>query len=203
MRRFWWLAAAAAATVWTSCSDGTGPAGRLDAELSFVRQGPLAPPLRVVRDSFWAVVGDGRDIRLYYEDPTVPGTDGDDFLRFEVPGSGLYRKPDGTRFLPGDSVLITITVVDPTRFQVEFEPAGLQFNPDQPARLRFYYYHADHDFNEDGVEDAADAEIETELDLWRRAAPGAVWFRVGALKFEESDELDALILSFSQFAVAW
>jgi hypothetical protein len=185
-----------------ACQDNAGPGGVDDARLSIVRQDALAPPLLAARDSFWAKVGDGREVRLFYQG-ALPTDSGDEFLRFEVPGDGLYRKPDGSAFRAGDSILITVTVVDPARFTFEFAPANLQFNPQNPARLRVRYAHGDKDFDDDGDRDGVDDAIETELDLWYRRAAGALWFRVGAVKFEEADEIDGLIRTFSQYAVAW
>ena len=179
-----------------ACTDNSGPGGVADARLNFVRQSGTAPPLLAARDSFWAKVDDGRELRLFYQG-------GDEFLRFEVSGDGLYRKPDGSAFQAGDSILITVTVVDPSRFLFEFAPANLQFNPEHPARLRVRYAHGEKDYDDDGDVDAADNEIEMELDLWRRSAAGALWFKVGAVKFEELDEIDANIRTFSQYAVAW
>lgn len=196
MRRFLLICCAAALL---SCTDSNAP-GVPDPQLHIVQQDPAAPLLDSIVARFWAKVGDGRDVRIGYQPPTA----GEDyFLRFEVPGDGLLRKPDGSAFQPGDSILITLTVVDPARFSVRFEPAGLAFNPDQPARLRFYYYHADHDFNGDGVVDAADTSIEHTLDLWRRESATSPWFRQGSVKFEELDEIDANILSFTEYAIAW
>lgn len=186
-----------------TCTDSAGPDGVPDSQLQKVRQDSSAPPLLTMEASFWAKLGDGREIRLHYQGETSADT-GAEYLRFEVPGNGLLRRPDGSAFQLGDSVLITVTVIDSVRFLYRFEPSGLQFNPSQPARLKVRYFHGDHDFNEDGVEDAADAEIEsTRLDLWRRSGPGALWFKIGTVKFEELDELDANILSFSEHAVAW
>lgn len=185
-----------AAVALVACTDNAGPGGVEEARLSIVRQDTLAPPLVVTRDSFWAKVGDGRELRMFYQG-------GDEFLRFEVSDDGLYRKPDGSVFQAGDSILITITVVDPTRFQFEFAPANLQFNPEHPARLRVRYANCEKDFDEDGDEDQVDNAIETELDLWYRSAAGALWFKVGGVKFEELDEIDANIRTFSQYAVAW
>src|SRR5206468_1337140 len=82
------------------------------------------------------------------------------FLRFEVPNDGLYRKPDGTAFAAGDSIQITVTVVDTKQFRFDFQPSGLQFNPNDPARLKVEYHYADPDFNGDGSVDSGDAEIE-------------------------------------------
>ena len=194
--------AGALALVLLGCGDNTGPAGVPDAQLHIVRQDSLAPPLVATRDSFWAKVGDGRELHLNYEG-VAPGSIGEEFLRFEVPGDGLYRKPDGSAFQPGDSILITVTVLDPTKFLFQFEPSGLRFSPDHPARLKVEYFDGEHDFNGDGVEDSTDVAIEQVLDLWERSGPGAPWFRLGAVKFEELDELDANIYSFTEHAVAW
>jgi hypothetical protein len=200
MRRFLLMLIA---LVLVACTDSSGPAGVPDTQLHVVRQDTLAPPLYSTQGSFWAKQGDGREIRLYYQGAT-PSDTGAEYLRFEVPGDGLLRRPDGTQFQPGDSILITVRVLDTARFLYQFEPAGLQFNPSQPARLKVRYFNANHDFNDDGVEDSVDAQIESSLlDLWRRAAPGAPWFKVGSVKFEELDELDANILSFSDYSIAW
>ncbi|MGH7606038.1 MAG: hypothetical protein ACREME_01755 [Gemmatimonadales bacterium] len=196
------LLALALALLGPGCSENTGPAGRPDANLNVVRQDSLAPPLLTYEASFWAKVSDGREVHLNYQG-TAPADTGAEFLRFEVPGDGLLRRPDGTAFQDGDSILITITVIDSGRFRFRFEPAGLQFNPEHPARLRVRYFQCEQDFDGDGDEDADDERIEQLLDLWRRTGPGALWIRVGSVKFEELDELDANILAFSEYAVAW
>ena len=184
-----------------SCSDSTSP-GVPAAQLHIVQQDLAAPPLLATRDSFWAKVGDGRELHLNYQGAT-PGDTGEEFLRFEVPGDALLRKPDGSAFQPGDSILITVTVVDSAKFQFAFEPAGLQFSPNHPARLKIEYAHADHDFNDDGVQNSADSTIEHILDVWKREGPSVDWFRVGSVKFEALDEIDANILSFTEYAIAW
>jgi len=184
------------------CADNTGPATRDDDQLNIVRQSATAPALLVTRDSFYAKVGAGREKRIYYAD-VVPGDSGEEFLRFEVPGDGLLRHPDGHLFAPGDSILITITIVDATRFLFTFEPSGLLFNPNDPARLKVRYVNSDKDFNDDGVENEVDSVIESELDLWHRQTATSPWFKNGSVKFEELDELSANIRSFSQYALAW
>lgn len=185
-----------------ACGDNTGPGGRPDAELNIIRQDSLAPPLLTTQASVWAKVGDGRELHLNYQGAT-PADTGEEFLRFEIPGDALLRKPDGSAFQPGDSILITITVVDSAFFHFKFQPAGLVFNPEHPARLRVRYLEADHDFDDDGDIDPADDAIEHVIDLWHRTGTGALWLRVGSVKFEHLDELDANILSFSEYAVAW
>lgn len=198
MRRLLLICSAAALL---SCSDSTAP-GVPNANLHIVRQGPTAPPLVVTRDSFWAKVGDGRELHLNYQGAN-PADTGEEFLRFEVPGDGLLRKPDGSLFQTGDSILITITVVDTSKFLFQFEPSGLQFSPDHPAHLKVEYVHADHDYNEDGVENAADSTIAQTLEMWRREGPTTDWFRIGSVRFEALEEIDANILSFTEYAIAW
>lgn len=197
-RRILTLAAVAA----LACADNTGPGGVPNSELHVLRQDSLAPPLVTNAASFWAKVGDGRELHLNYQGAT-PADTGEEFLRFEVPGDGLMRKPDGSAFQTGDSILITVTVIDAARFHFQFEPSGLVFNPEHPARLKVRYFDADRDYDDDGDVDSTDADLEHVLDLWRREGPTAAWFRVGAVKFEELDELAANILSFSEYAVAW
>lgn len=186
-----------------ACSDSGGPPnGSPRAKLSFVLQDSTYRPLLATRDSFWARVGADRQLRLFYQGAT-PADTGPEFLRFEVTNDALFRKPDGSAFGPNDSIRITITVVDPKQFWFEFEPSGLRFNPDKPARLKVKYEYAEKDFSGDGTIDATDAEIEGRLDLWRREPPDTLWFQVGAVKFEELDEFDANLFSFSQYAIAW
>jgi hypothetical protein len=189
-----------AALLLLGCSDNTGPGGVPDTNLHIVLQDTLAPPLDSTVARFWAKVGEGRDVRIAYQ---PPADSAEDFLRFEVPGDGLLRKPDGTAFQAGDSILITVTVIDPARFAFSFEPTGLQFSSDHPARLKLHYFNANHDFDGDGDRDSADDAIEHVLDLWRREGPSAPWFRIGSVKFESLDEIDANILSFSEYALAW
>jgi hypothetical protein len=199
MRR---LFVAVTAALLLGCSESSGPGGVPSSQLHIVQQDTTAPPLVATRDSFWAKVGDGREIHFNYQGAT-PADTGEEFLRLEVPGDGLLRKPDGSAFQPGDSILITITIDDPSHFLFRFEPAGLQFSSEHPARLKVRYFDANHDFNEDGVEDEADSTIEHTLDVWRREGPAADWFRIGSVKFEELDEISANLLAFSEYAIAW
>ncbi|HVH67414.1 MAG TPA: hypothetical protein VM716_06065 [Gemmatimonadales bacterium] len=190
------------ALVGAACNSTSGPQVAPRAALNFVDQDSTYKPLLSTRAQFYVRVGVGRQVRLVYQG-TAPTDSGAEFLRFEVPNDGLYLKPDGTPFGPNDSIQITITVVDPKRFLFDFQPSGLQFNPNDPARLKVEYQYADKDYNGDGVVDSTDVRIEGELDLWRREPPDTLWFTIGAVKFEQLQEFDANILSFSQYAVAW
>lgn len=191
-----------ATLVW-ACSDSAGPPPPVPtSQLHFVVQDSLAPPLLADSASFYAKVGQDRRLELYYQG-VAPGDTGERFLRFEVKASSLLKRPGGAPFQAGDSILITVSLSDPTRFDITFSPPGLQFNPAEPARLTIEYNHSNHDFNEDGVVDSRDAATETKLNLWRREPPDTLWTVVGSLKNEDLDEIEADIISFTQYAVAW
>ena len=191
-----------AAAGW-ACNDGSGPPMPVpSSRLHFVLQDSTAPALLADRGSFYAKVGEDRRLELFYQGGT-PGDTGEAFLRFEVRGNSLVKHPDGSPFQPGDSILISVSVGDPTRFEFTFAPAGLQFNPTDPAQLHIEYNHSNHDFNGDGKHDAQDDVTETKLNVWRREPPDTLWTQIGAVKNEEFDEIEAAILSFTQYAVAW
>jgi hypothetical protein len=199
----WLIAGWVALAVAGACSSASGPASAPPrASLNFVVQDSTYRPLLSTQASFYAKVGEGRQVRLVYQG-SIPTDSGAELLRFEVPSDGLDRRPDGTTFGPGDSIKITVTVVDPKRFVFDFQPAGLRFNPNDPARLKVEYRYADHDFNNDGIIDSTDARIETLLNLWLREPPDSLWFTFGAVKFQDLEEFDVNVVSFSQFAVAW
>ncbi|HSD33500.1 MAG TPA: hypothetical protein VLB49_16410 [Gemmatimonadales bacterium] len=192
----------AAAALALACTDSTGPRQQLPTgQLHFLMQAATAPALLSDTASFYAKVGEDRRVELFYRGLT--SDTGEAFLQFEVRAITLLKRPDGSSFQPGDSILITVAVGDPSKFDFTFSPAGLQFNPADPARLKIEYNYSDHDFNEDGVEDAEDAQAEGLLAIWRREPPDTLWTRLGTLKHVELDEIEAVILSFTQFAVAW
>jgi hypothetical protein len=194
-----------AALLGAACSSSNSPNSPPPvptSQLHFVVQDISAAPLYTAADSFYAKVGDGRELRLYYKD-TISGGTGEEFLRFEVPGDALLRKPDGSTFQAGDSILISVTVLDAQKFVFDFRPAGLQFSPNHPARLKVEYAHSDHDYDGDGTVTPADSTIQGQLDLWKNDPPSTLWFKQGGVNFESLEELDANIVSFSQYAVAW
>lgn len=186
-----------------ACSDSNGPPQPVpNSQLHIVQQAATAPPLLSDTASFYAVVGQDRELRMFYQG-SFPGDTGEEFLRFKVPGDGLLRRPDGTAFQPGDSILISIKVLDPQRFLLEFQPTGLQFSADHQAVLAVEYGHSEHDYNGDGRVDSLDAEIESRLDIWQRRPPDTLWYRLGAANYESYQELEAKIPHFTDHAIAW
>lgn len=173
--------------------DSTAPQSpnqALESELNFLSLRMDAPPLVTTDTSFWAVAGQFHQL-IIRQQPDQPGQEGDEFLEFELRPTTLYRRPDGTFFAPGDSILIQVTV-DSSRVLAEFRPSGLEFNPDEPARLELNYDDAEDEF----------LVVESQIDIWRQERPGDLWFRLGSVRFEDLDEIEARLFGFTRFALA-
>lgn len=194
------MAALAAA----SCSDSPTepePNEKVESALEFLKFPAALLPLIEQQGSFYAVAGEHREMVLRYA-PETPGEEGEEFLSFDVPGDALYRKPDGSPFVRGDSVLIKVTVADDGRFLFRFEPSGLEFNPEHPAELEINYLRTEGDYDGDGDSDGEDQALEEKLSIWKQENVGDPWVKVGTVKFEDVDEIEAKVFSFTGFAVA-
>ena len=182
--------------------DGTDPVDGVEqSQLDFLRFPPDLVPLATQDTSFWAVAGEDREVILHYR-PEAGEQEGEEFLRFKVPGDALLRRPDGSFFARGDSVEIRVQVDPDGRFLFGFQPSGLRFDPEHPAELRVEYVRLGGDLDGDGDVDEADDDFERELRLWKQEAPGGLWFPVGSVKIEDLDEIEAEITSFTGFAIA-
>jgi len=194
-----WVMRLAAVAALGACSDTSGPKPGDTvgpAQLHIVRQDAAAPALQAYTASFWAVRGTSRTLEIDY-------VGGEDFFRLDVPGDALLRRPDGSTIQPGDSVLITVQI-DATLLLARFEPAGLAFDPAHPVELRIDYTNGDDDLDEDGVVDPDDDAIEqTQLGLWRQAASGASWVRLGAVRDASLEDFRADLVQFSNYALGW
>jgi hypothetical protein len=164
------------------------------SDLHFIRLSTGAPPLEATTISFYAVKGQDREVRLQLRD-------GSDFLRFRVFANSLDKRPDGTAIAPGDSILITITVPDPTTFAADFQPAGLKFSA--PARLQFEFADCDKDLNGDGVVTAADTALIPQISTWRQETLAAPWVKIASTVEIEINEVQADISGFSGYALAY
>lgn len=187
----------------TACSDSTAPGDntRPPADLNIARLASTSPPLFNADTSFYAKKGEDREVRISFQDGA--GEEGEEFLRLRVRDESLLSRPDGTPFAAGDSVRITIRVVDVATILFEAEPAGLTFNPSRPAELKIHYSHADHDFNEDGAINAFDDQIKSQLAIWRQENVGDPFIRLGSVNVEGLEEINADILGFTRFAIAY
>jgi hypothetical protein len=194
-RKSWGRAAAGLMVVVSllSCDSATEnsmPEELPEAELEFVPRRVTAPPLETMDTSFWAVKGRDSEIQIRYQGQGEPGT-GKEFLDFVVEEQSLLRHPDGSVIADGDSIQIRITV-DPELFLVSFEPSGLEFNPDEPAKLELDYDEAEDDY----------LAREADIDFWRQEQAGEPWARIQSIQIEELDEIEILITGFTRYALA-
>ncbi|HVE80497.1 MAG TPA: hypothetical protein VNA89_16650 [Gemmatimonadaceae bacterium] len=187
------------------CSASSGPGDddtRPTEQLNFLRPRPNAPPLVTNTVSFLAVRGENSEVAIEYQ--PAPGEDsGEDFLRFRVRDRSLLARPDGTPFAEGESVQITITVIDPQRLIVQFEPSGLRFSPADPAELKFDFSNTDDDLDYDGDVDRVDDALEQRLSIWRQEATGQPWVRIGSLVAEGLEEVEGELVSFTNYVIAY
>lgn len=181
------------AGVLASCGDPSGPDPVPGDELIFVRQASNAPAL-VTRDtSFWAVKGEDKRLELRY-------VNGYDCLEFRVRDDALWKRPDGSLIQEGDSVQITVRLVEDGTFKFEFLPSGLRFDPDEPAELRISYHYADPDFNQDGVVDGRDADFD--FGIWHQETGSTTWNPLLTDIDADVEDARADVLGFSRLAMA-
>lgn len=197
------------------CGDSTGPGelpvvgegDTIRAVLNILVQGDDAPELVSLQETFTAVAGERQTFEMRYELPAGEAESNGRFFRLDLDQNSLLALADGTPIVEGDTVLITVTA-DPVNLKVQLEPSGLQFNPAEPAELRFWYTLANPDFNGDGVVNSLDDDIERDrLGFWMR--PGAEnsgedWQLLGAVIHDLPDKrFRADVLHFSGYVVAW
>jgi hypothetical protein len=191
-----------------ACSDSNGTDDddevKPPSELTILRLSGVSPPLFNPVESFYAVRGENREVRIFFvEEDDDEDEAGDEYLRLRVDAEALLAYPDGTDFVDGDSVLITVRVVDPARLLFEFEPAGLVFSPDRPAELKIRYDKADDDLDEDGDVDGEDDDLEQTLAIWRQENVGDPFVRLGSVLIDDLEEIDAELEGFSRYALAY
>jgi hypothetical protein len=199
------LIVAAAALFATACDDGPSgpdPDVRLTEELTFIRPAADAPPLANPSVQFYAKRGEDRDVFIYYR-PRPGETDSTEFMHFRVRAEALLTRPNGTAFQPGDSVLISVNVIDPSRLILDFQPSGLRFSQDHPAELEISFEEADDDLDGDGDIDDRDLDNERKLSVWRQEAPGQPWYRMATIVEYELNEVDVDLFGFSGYAIAY
>jgi len=187
-----------------ACSDSSGPddpGPRPPADLNIVELADDAPPLYNPDISFYAVKGENREGRIFFQDDQ--GGPGEEYLRLKVDAPTLQARPDGSLIADGDSVLITIRVVDPRQMLFEMEPSGLTFSAEEPAELRIRYGEVHGDFNDDGSVDTEDDDIENTMAIWRQETPADPFVRVGTAVVKDLEEAEAELTGFSRYALAY
>ena len=189
-----------------SSLDRTGAGGDDIADSSstphFLSASASAPAIANPVLSFWAKKGVETYATMYYH--AQPGSnDSTAFLRFRLRAASLAAMPDGTPIAVGDSVLITISLIDPDHLIVDCQPSGLTFAPDRPAVLKMSYAETNGDVNGDGVVDQQDTAILRTLRIWRREALMDPWMALVSNVDLGIHEVETDITGFSGYAVAY
>jgi hypothetical protein len=163
-----------------------------------------APALIAEVASVWVRPGVESVVELSYETLYAEGNGNGNgkCLLLRIPAGALVRDAAGRALGPGDSVLVQVRLVDPTRFVFAFEPAGARFDAAHPPRLEVRYRWAAEDLNGDGVVDAQDARIRERFGFWHQERPGGPWRRVTTDRTTASLEAHANLTGFSQYALA-
>lgn len=194
------------AMVALGCSDSVvdpDPPGTVKpvTELSILRLPADAPPLFNDSVAFYAKVGEDAEGVIYFQSPS--GGRGQKFARLKIDDESLLSRPNGTPFAPGDSILIVMKVTDRRQLLVDMAPAGLRFDPDEPAELQIEYEATGGDLDDDGDDDGDDDQIEQQLAIWRQERPGDPFVKLGTVKTDGLRELKAELNGFTVFAVAY
>ena len=185
-----------------SSSDIAAPEERPVDGLKFLMVRAGAPPLAATVTSFYAVRGRNAGVDIWYR--AAPGSkDSTKFLEFRLDNVSLDRRPDGTAFADGDSVRITLTVTDPSRLIIDFQPSGLRFAAKNPARMKMFFSQVGDDLDGDGRVDGNDDAIQQQLSVWRQEAMGAPWFKVSSVVVKSNKEVDANLGGFTGYALAY
>ncbi len=196
------LAALAAAL---SCTDSTAPDPaneRAATDLRLLTAPYGTPALVTTQASFYAVKGKSTGIDIWYH-AKAGRSDSTKFLELRLGGASLDRRPDGSVIAAGDSVLISVTVTDPTHFIVDFQPSGLKFAATDAPRLKISFAACGDDLNYDGKVDAADAALQASLSVWRQEAPFQPWFKVPSTVTGSVKDVDAPLAGFTGYALMW
>ena len=177
-------------------TDNTRPPG----ELTILELAQGTPALVTDSVGFWAVAGEDREVRI----DIAPDQD---YLKFRVRPNALRLYPDGTPFAPGDSVFITVKVINPDSLYFQFSPSGLKFSASEPAELSLDYDHAgftvEGDYDNDGDVDSNDDNLESDFAVWQQENTGGPFVRLNGLIEVELDEINVDILGFTRYALAY
>jgi hypothetical protein len=168
----------------------------------FLRAAAGAPPIANPVIRFYAKKGQRKTVFMFYR-PRPGQSQLTDLIRFRVRENSLLARPNGTPIRAGDSVLISIRLVDPVRLIVDFQPAGLRFNPQDPADLRIRWSETNPDVNRDGVVDQQDAALKQRLKIWRRETSTEPWTRLQSQVDVLSQECETDLTGFTRYAVAY
>jgi len=186
----------------SSAAPLVGMAAQSEESLNFLRPAAGAPSLAQKSLSFYAVRGRDREAEIWYH-PRAGMPDSSRLVRLKLDKRSLASDAAGNPIAEGDSLLITMTVIDTMRLIVELEPSGLVFAPSRESKLTLWYVETDADLNQDGVVDATDLQLETTLGIWLQEQPGDPWHRLSGVLDTGEDQIETEITGFTRYAVSY
>jgi len=195
-------AATAATAAPTATVVGATTSADGSSEPHFLETAEGAPTIANPVISFWAKKGVKKEVQMVYHRESG-GRDSIPFFSLRLRERSLWRRPDGTTIANGDSVLITLTLVDAERGIVDCQPSGLRFADGDPARVKISFHHDDDDLNHDGVVNGTDAAITKTLQIWRKESVSEPWLSMKSRVADGPDEVEADINGFTGYAIAW
>ncbi len=142
--------------------------------------------------TFYAKQGEDRMGEIFTDGSS--GGNGDRIVRLRVKKDAQIVLPNGTKLEKGDSVLITMHVIDQTTLATDFQPSGLKFNGKQTAILTIYYGHTNA---------ATTPSLESQLAIWVQEVTGGVWKKLASTVSTTLDEVQAAIPGFSNYVIAY
>jgi hypothetical protein len=184
------------------CDGFLSPQASLEVEdglLTIVHVAPDAPPLEGTEVSFWMVRGQRSEVEIRYL--SGGGYNGKCF-RLVIPAEAPLRQPDGQLIAPGDSVYVTVRVLNTELFLFELAPAGLTLNPAHPAELEVRYRWMADDANGDGQVDAEDERIANSFGVWEQSLSSLRWSSIPSTRRSEIEEVHSTVTLFTRYALA-
>ncbi|MBA3710684.1 MAG: hypothetical protein H0W83_17905 [Planctomycetes bacterium] len=178
-----------------------GPTESSEAMLNIVEVAPGSPPPEATVVTFYARSGTESQGRVFLGDGH--GGRGAEYLRLTLDRNSLAAHPDGSPFADGDSIQITIRVMDPSKILFQMEPAGLRFSDTSPAELRISYAPADGDLDHNGRKEEVDDSLENHLAIWRQAGTGTAYIRLPSTVSRSGRTVRADLPGFSRYAIAY
>lgn len=175
-----------------AASASHGGSGSGSSAPQFLTADTAAPTISNPVIAFWAKKGRDTTVAMYYH--ARPGhNDSTTFMRFRVRSRSLQSRPDGTLIANGDSVLITVTLIDPVALKLDFQPSGLQFSSHDPAELKL-------SFEETVPIGSTNLQA---LKIWRKESALDPWLPLSSVLLVELNEVQANISGFTGYALAY
>ncbi len=179
-----------------------GPGSSSSTSINFLSPASNAPSLSLAPVSFYAVQGADRRVEIFYN-PRPDQSSPSSLLRLRIRQNAQIVLPDGTSLAAGDSVQITINVLDPLKLIVQFQPSGLRFVGPNVAELRMSFLETNRDLNHDGVVDNLDRALERTLSIYRQEGANDPFLRVSSIVSSGSSQVDSFIGGFTNYVIAY